>query len=141
MKGRIIVENNTKIEHDALYIASEAVKVLLEKKGRDVTMYYVGETSSVTDYYVNVSGGSNTQVAALADEVVYKLGLQGINALRVEGRRANEWLLVDFGDVIINVFDRKSREFYDLDRHFSIENRVDISHLVAEVDKKYDINN
>ena len=73
--------------------------------------------------------------------MVYKLGLQGINALRVEGRRANEWLLVDFGDVIVNVFDRKSREFYDLDRHFSVENKVDITHLVAEVDKKYDINN
>ena len=135
------MDNRTNIEHDALFTASEIVKVLLEKKGRDVTMYYVAETSSVTDYYVNVSGGSNTQVAALADEVVYKLGLLGINAMRVEGRRANEWLLVDFGDVIVNVFDRKSREFYDLDRHFTPENRVDISHLVAEVDKKYDINN
>ena len=122
-------------------IASEAVKVLLEKKGRDIKLYFVGESSPITDYYINVSGGSNTQVSALADEVVYKLGLVGVEALRVEGRKANEWLLVDFGDVIVNVFDRKSREFYDLDRHFSSNNLVDISHLVDEVDKKFDITN
>lgn len=118
----------------SLAIAEEVVKTLLSKKGLNVRLYNVVETSPITDYYVNVTGRSSTQVAALADEVVYRLGLKGVDALRVEGRKANSWLLVDFGDVILNVFDPEARKFYDLDRHFSFENSVDISPLEKEVD-------
>ena len=96
--------------------------------------------SSVTDYYVNVTGRSSTNVAALADEVDVKLSERGRAALRTEGKRGNGWILVDFGDVIVNVFDRSSREFYNLDRHFSEDSQIDISDLVAEVDAKLDIN-
>ncbi len=118
----------------SLEVCQEVVKVLLSKKGIDVRMYDVREASPITDFYVNVTGRATTQVAALADEVVYRLGLKGVTALRVEGRQANSWLLVDFGDVILNVFDPQSRKFYDLDRHFSEDKAVDISDLEREVD-------
>ena len=121
-------------------LAREAVKILIERKGIDVKLFDVREKSSITDYYVNVTGRSSTNVAALADEVDVKLSARGRNALRTEGKRGNNWILVDFGDVIINVFDRSSREFYNLDRHFPEESIVDISDLVAEVDAKLDIN-
>ena len=121
-------------------LAREAVKILLEKKAIDVKLFNVKENSSITDYYINVTGRSTTQVASLADEVDYKLGERGRSANRTEGKRGNSWILVDFGDVIINVFDRASREFYNLDKHFSEENMIDISDLVAEVDAKLDIN-
>lgn len=123
----------------SLRVAEEAVKVLLSKKGVDIRMFDVTEHSAITDFYVNVTGRSNTQVAALADEVVYRLGLKGAEALRVEGRQANSWLLVDFGDVIVNVFDPASRKFYDLDRHFASEKSVDISYLEQEVDDIFDL--
>ena len=123
----------------SLKIAEEIVKILLAKKGVDVKLFYVGEASAITDYYINVTGRSNTQVAALADEVVYRLGLKGCDALRVEGRQANSWLLVDYGDVILNVFDIASRKFYDLDRHFSMDNNVDIAYLVDEVDNMFSL--
>ena len=122
--------------NNSLSVAEEAVKILIEKKGRAVRLFNVVETSAITDYYVSVTGGSGTQVAALADEVVYKLGLLGVETLRVEGRKANEWLLVDLGDVIINVFDKKSRDFYDFDRKFSDDSAIDIGYLVEAVDKK-----
>ena len=120
-------------------LAREAVKILIERKGIDVKLFDVREKSSVTDYYVNVTGRSSTNVAALADEVDVKLSERGRAALRTEGKRGNGWILVDFGDVIVNVFDRSSREFYNLDRHFPEESLLDISDLVAEVDAKLDI--
>ncbi len=117
-------------------LADEAVKILIEKKGLDIRLYDVREHSSVTDFYINVTGRSTTQVAALADELVYKLELRGAAAYRVEGRKSNSWLLVDYGDVIINVFDRQTREFYNFDRHLPQESLIDITDLVHEVDKK-----
>ena len=124
---------------DSLTLAREAVKVLLEKKAIGVKLFDVKESSSITDYYINVTGRSSTQVSSLADDVDGMLSERGRGAVRTEGKRGNSWILVDFGDVIINVFDRASRDFYNLDKHFSEENMIDISDLVAEVDAKFDL--
>lgn len=125
---------------DSGEVAREAVKLLLEKKGINVTLFDVREKSSVTDFYVNVTGRSGSNVASLADDVDVKLSEMGRVPLRIEGRRGNTWILVDFGDVIVNVFDRASRDFYNLDRHLPEGSQLDISELVAEVDAKFDIN-
>ena len=101
---------------DAASLAKESVKLLLEKKAINVTLFDVREKTSVTDYYVNATGRSTTQVASLADDVADAMEKRGRRALRVEGRGGNSWLLVDFGDVIVNVFDRASREFYNFDK-------------------------
>ncbi len=121
-------------------LAREAVKILLEKKAREVALFDVREKSSVTDFYINATGRSTTNVAALADDVDELLGKRGRHALRTEGKRGGAWILVDYGDVIVNVFDRESREFYNLDRHLPEGSRVDITDLVAEVDAKFEIN-
>ena len=124
---------------DSSTLAREAVKILIEKKAIDVALFDVREKSSITDYYINVTGRSSSQVAALADDVDSKLSERGRGANRTEGKRGTNWILVDFGDVIVNVFDRSSRDFYNLDRHFPAESQMDISDLVAEVDAKLDI--
>ena len=134
---------NSNIEiniNDAAILAREAVKVLIEKKALDVKLFDVRDKSGITDFYVNATGRSSTQVAALADEVDEKLSMLGRRSLRIEGRQGNTWLLVDYGDVIVNVFDKPSREFYNLDRHLPEGTEVDIEDLVAEVDKKFEIN-
>ena len=113
---------------------------MLEKKAIDVKIYNVSEKSSVTNFYVNATGRSSTNVAALADEVTYKIGLSGRDELRIEGRSANSWLLIDYGDVIVNIFDKESREFYNFDRLLPEDGRVDVSDIIDELDKKYDIN-
>ena len=125
---------------DAASLAKESVKLLLEKKAINVTLFDVREKTSVTDYYVNATGRSTTQVASLADDVADAMEKRGRRALRVEGRGGNSWLLVDFGDVIVNVFDRASREFYNFDKHLPEDSAVDSADLVAEVDAKFDIN-
>lgn len=121
-------------------LASEAVKILIEKKALDVRMFSVAQFTSVTDYYVNVTGRSSTQVAALADIVADLISERGREPLRIEGRSGNAWILVDYGDVIINVFDKPSREFYNFDRHLPEGTEIDITPLVKEVDEKLGIN-
>ena len=121
-------------------LARAITAVLIEKKAHNVRLYYVGEGNAITDYYVNVTGFSSTQVMSLADELTHKISTMGRNELRIEGRGGNSWLLVDYGDVIVNVFDREAREFYNFDRLLPESAAVDISDIVAEVDKKLGIN-
>ena len=122
------------------HLARAITAILIEKKALDVRMYNVIGDSAITDYYVNVTGRSSTQVTSLADEVVFKIGEMGRVNGKIEGRGGTSWLLVDYGDVIVNVFDRESREFYNLDRIFPATSLVDISDIVSEVDKKFEIN-
>ena len=136
-----IAKNDILSGADSLTLAREIVAVLIEKKALDVRLFNVSEDSSVTDYYVNATGRSSNNVGALADEVEYKIGLKGRSPLRVEGRSGKAWLLVDYGDVIVNVFDKPSRDFYNFDRLLPAASEIDISDVIAEVDKKYDINN
>lgn len=121
------------------HLANEAVKQLLEKKAMDVKLFYVKESTSITDYYVNATGRSSTHVAALADDLADNFSDRGRDVLRIEGKQGGAWILVDYGDVIVNVFDKPSREFYNLDRHLPEGSEIDISPLVAEVDAKFDI--
>lgn len=125
---------------DSDILANEIVKILLEKKALDVKLFDVKDITSITDFYVNATGRSSTQVAALADDVADLIAERGRDVLRVEGRQGNAWILVDFGDVIVNVFDRPSREFYNFDRHLPPDREVDITAVAEEVDKKFEIN-
>ena len=134
----MILENtNELLDAESSKIADEAVKLLIEKKAIDIKLYNVAENSGITDFYINCTGRSSTHVSSLADEVVDNLERRGKTALRVEGRQGNSWLLVDFGSVIINVFDSESRNYYNFDRLLPAESLVDISELVKEVDKKF----
>lgn len=120
-------------------LANEIVKILIEKKGLDIKLFDVKEGTGVTDYYVNVTGRSLTNVAALADDICELITNRGRNELRIEGKRGNGWILVDYGDVIVNIFDKESRTFYNFDRLLPSDGEIDITDLIAEVDAKLDI--
>lgn len=127
-------------EADTRRLAEEAVRVLLEKQARDVAMLFVREVTSVTDYYINVTGRSASHVASLADDAAERIeAVLARTPLRVEGRADRSWILVDYGDVILNIFDAASRDFYKLDRLFPAETQQDIAALKSEVDRKFDI--
>ena len=125
---------------DSNKLAEEIVKLLIEKKAQNVKMYYVAESTSVTDFYINATGRSSTHVGALSGEIEDLIAERGREPLRVEGRSANAWILVDYGDVLVNVFDRQSREFYDFDRLLPKESERSIEKLIEEVDEKLKIN-
>ena len=127
----------TDLTHATSYeVACGAVKALIKMNGNAIKLFCVKETSSVTDYYITVTGRSKTQVSALAEEVVYQLGLSGRDAARVEGKRGDSWILVDYIDVIVQVFDSESRSFYDFDRLLAEAELVDISGIEAELDNE-----
>ena len=118
-------------------LARQIVALLIEKKALDVRLYNVGEESSITDFYINATGRSTTQVGSLADDVSEKMSELGRNALRIEGRQSNNWVLVDYGDVIVNVFDVSSRDFYAFDRLMPKGSEIDISDIIREVDERF----
>lgn len=121
-------------------LARAVVKILVEKQGIDIKLYNVKDTAAITDYYVLASGKSSTHVSSLSDDVDFNIEMQGKASERIEGKRGNSWILIDYIDVIVNIFDKESREFYNFERLMPSDGQVDISDIVAEVDKKFDIN-
>lgn len=97
-------------------MAGMAVDALEDRKGEDVKVLDISEISTLADYFI-IAGGSNiNQVQAMADSVQEKLGRAGYMTKNVEGYEAGNWILLDFGDIIVHVFDNENRLFYDLER-------------------------
>jgi len=81
----------------------------------------VRELSSVMDWLIVASGTSSRHVKSLSGSVIMKAKEQGVRAIGVEGERAGEWVLVDFGDVVVHVMQPAARSFYDLERLWSVQ--------------------
>lgn len=103
-----------------------ALRAASDKKALDLTVLDLRELASFTDYFVITSGTNQRQVQAIADEVVERLKKQGTRAARVEGYNSAEWVLVDYGDFIVHVFEDKARRFYDLERLWREAARVEL---------------
>ena len=97
-----------------------------EKKALEMTVLDLREIASFTDYFVIATGTNRRQVQAISDEVVDQLKHSGTRAARVEGYQTAEWILVDYGDFVVHVFDEKARRFYDLERLWREASRVDV---------------
>ncbi len=113
-------------------IAEAIVGVLDKKKARDIALLHVEEQTSIADYFVVCTGNSKTQVRSFIDEVEYKLSLSGITPHHIEGVDASGWMLIDFGAVIVHVFSRDAREFYNLEKLYAETSRIDIDALLSE---------
>ena len=100
-------------------LANAIAQILDEKKGKDVKIIAVGDKTIIADYFVLANGNTSTHVRSLADEVEYKLGLAGVDPTRVEGRDGNNWRVIDYSSVLVHVFDREAREFYNLDKLYT----------------------
>lgn len=97
-------------------MAALAVAALEDKKGEDIRVIDISEISTLADYFIIAAGTNRNQVQALADNVQEKLGREGHMTKNVEGYDAGNWILLDFGDIIVHVFDSENRLFYDLER-------------------------
>ena len=101
-----------------------ALSAASDKKALDLVVLDLREVANFTDYFIVTSGANTRQVQAIADEVVEQLKKQGTRAARVEGYNTAEWVLVDYGDFILHVFEDKARKFYDLERLWRDAKRV-----------------
>ncbi len=97
-------------------MAQLAVRLMDDKKARQVRILDIRKISLVSDYFVLCSGGSTNQVRAIADHVEETLDELGVPLHHSEGYKNGRWVLLDYGDVVIHVFHEEDREFYDLER-------------------------
>lgn len=101
---------------EAKEMARIAVDALEDKKAEDISIIDISGITVLADYFLIASGGNRNQVQALTDNVEEKLGRAGVSPRQIEGYDTANWILMDYGDIIVHVFDRENRLFYDLER-------------------------
>ena len=113
-------------------VAAHIVKILDDKKARDLKLLHVEESSSLTSYLVLCSGTSNTQIRSLAGEVEYTMSLCGVPALNIEGYNEGLWVVIDYGPVMVHIFGRDTRDFYKLEKLYGETAELDISGIISD---------
>ncbi len=113
------------MEH-AMEMVRTAYQALDEKKGIDIRVINIAEVSVLADYFIITNGNNDSQVGALVDNVEEKMAKAGFELKQREGNRNGTWVLLDYGDVIIHVFDKENRSFYNLERIWRDGKEVEI---------------
>jgi ribosome-associated protein len=109
-----------------------ALRAASDKKALEMVVLDLRKVANFTDYFLITSGTNTRQVQAIADEVAEQLKKQGTRAARIEGYNTAEWILVDYGDFVVHVFEDKARRFYDLERLWRDAARVALPGDLAE---------
>lgn len=112
---------------DSLERALACVEFALDKKAYDLVLLEVGELTSLADYFLICTGRSDTQVQAIAQNVEHMMSIQqGEKPLAMEGFTQGQWVVIDYGDIVVHVFFEPQREFYDLERLWAKAPRVEL---------------
>ena len=111
-------------------MVSIACKAIDDKKTLDIKVIDIREVSVIADYFVITSGSNLNQVQAIVDNVEEQLGRAGFEPKQIEGTRNSIWILMDYGDLIIHVFDEENRLFYDLERIWRDGKELDVSEFL-----------
>jgi ribosome-associated protein len=106
-------------ERSSLEIARRIVELAEDKKAADIVLLDLAGLTTLADYFVIASGGSDRQLDAIADGIVSGMRDEKVKPFGREGTAASHWVLVDFGSVIVHVFTPPERDFYQLERHWS----------------------
>ncbi len=113
--------------------ANELLKLIYnaidDKLGEDIKVICIDEISSLAEYFIIANGKNTNQVRAIADSVEDATAKNDIELLHAEGYRGNDWVLLDFGKVIVHVFDAESRTFYNLERIWGDGKTIDVASL------------
>lgn len=117
---------------EAKELMENIVKVLDSKKAKDIRAIRIGDLTILGEYFVIATGTSSTQVKMLADEVDYQLGEKGVQPHRVEGYHSENWIILDYTDVIVHIFHEDTRKFYDLERLWADGEKVDLSGILKD---------
>ncbi|TME80160.1 MAG: ribosome silencing factor [Chloroflexi bacterium] len=106
-------------ERAPLDIARRIVELAEDKKAAEIVLLDLGSLTTMADYFVICSGGSERQLDAITDGIVESLRAEGVRPIGREGVAASHWVLLDFGSVIVHVFTPPERDFYGLEKHWS----------------------
>jgi len=97
-------------------VVRASVRLIQSKKGRDITILDLRGITDVADYFILCSADSDIQVKAISDTLVEGIKVQGYRPWHIEGYESLKWVLVDFVDIVVHIFQQESREFYGLER-------------------------
>ena len=101
---------------ETLEIVKTAVEALRDKKAEDVTVIDITGVSSIADYFIIANGNNQNQLTAMQDAVDEALYKSGLHAKQIEGNNKSTWILMDYEDIIVHLFSKEDRLFYDLER-------------------------
>ncbi len=116
-------------EEKSRKMAQLAIEALEDKKAEEIRVLDISEISVIADYFIIAGGNNKNQVQTLCDNVTEKLGRAGYPENHIEGYETANWVLVDFGDIIVHIFDKENRTLYDLERIWRDGKTVDIEEL------------
>ena len=109
-----------------------AVKCADSKKAMDIKVLDIGSLTTLADYFVVCHCPSSTQMNAISDEIEEKFKEQGLLMLNQGAHGSDQWILMDYGDVVVHIFNTESREFYGIEKLWADAANVDISGIVTE---------
>ncbi|MEF9917244.1 MAG: ribosome silencing factor [Lachnospiraceae bacterium] len=110
-------------------MARIAYQALEEKKGEDIRIIDISDVSILADYFIIANGTNESQVRALVDNVENELNKAGYHVKQREGYGSGSWVLLDFADIIVHVFDKENRLFYNLERIWHDGKTIEINAL------------
>ncbi len=113
-------------EEISLRMAKDVCQALREKKAEDISVIDIREISTLADYFVIASGSNTNQIQAMVDAVEERLYKDGHELRQVEGNRGSTWVLMDYRDIIVHIFSKEDRLFYDLERIWTDGKKIDI---------------
>ncbi len=102
------------------------IKSADDKKAFDIKVLKISKLTTIADYFVILSGNSQRQVMAISDDIEEKMYLRGYDVKHKEGYNTGKWILLDYGDIIVHVFYKEDRDFYNLERLWADAENVDI---------------
>ncbi len=129
LNPQAVTRAESTVEHEAEPLDERvlmALQAASEKKALDIVVLDLRPVATFTDFFVITTGTNERQVQAISDEVYETLKKSGSAAARVEGYKTAEWILLDYGDFIVHVFEQKARQFYDLERLWRESTRVEL---------------
>ncbi|TAN43267.1 MAG: ribosome silencing factor [Nitrospirae bacterium] len=106
--------------------AVEAARICGDKKANNILVLELKDLTVIADYFVICSGDSTTQVKAIAQHVERKLRDEGVRPLRTEGAQNAQWVLIDYGDVIVHIFEEQTRAYYELEKFWLDAPRIQV---------------
>ncbi len=111
-------------------ILAEAVKILDSKKAENIRVIEIGDLTIIADYFIIANGISTTHTKALADELEYQLKEKGVEPRQVQGNNGGGWIVLDYSDIVVHIFFKETRDFYDLERLWSDGKEIGISQFL-----------
>ena len=117
-------------------LAEIAVKALDSKKGKEIRLIRIDKITTLAEYFVICTGTSNTQINALCDAVEKELTETGEEPLHREGYRGGTWVLLDYGCVVVHIFNDEARKFYSLEHLWADGEEVDLSAILPHAEEK-----